>query len=432
MGKASFAHLLDGSGKIQIYVRIDSIGADAYAAWKKLDIGDIVGVTGKVFVTHMGEVSVAADSVTLLAKALLPLPEKFHGLKDNDLRYRQRYVDLIANPEVKETFVARSKIITAIRAYLDKEGFMEVETPILNTVAGGAAARPFVTHHNTLDIDMFMRIAPELYLKRLIVGGFERVYELGRNFRNEGMSVKHNPEFTMLELYAAYCDYNDMMRFTEEIYAAALNSIGAGDTIVYEGTEIDMRRPWRRLTMKEAVKEYAGLDFDAFSSLKEAVAAAKAAGAEVPETADSMGRLMYEVFDSLVESKLIQPTFVTDYPVEVSPLAKKRNDGSGLTYRFEFYIYGREGGNAYSELNDPVDQRKRFEAQARRLRAGDEEAFDTDDDFVTALEYGMPPTGGLGIGIDRLVMLLTNSSSIRDVILFPTMKPLKRGGASGA
>lgn len=432
MGKASFAHLLDGSGKIQIYVRIDSIGADAYAAWKKLDIGDIVGVTGKVFVTHMGEVSVAADSVILLAKALLPLPEKFHGLKDNDLRYRQRYVDLIANPEVKETFVARSKIITAIRAYLDKEGFMEVETPILNTVAGGAAARPFVTHHNTLDIDMFMRIAPELYLKRLIVGGFERVYELGRNFRNEGMSVKHNPEFTMLELYAAYCDYNDMMRFTEEIYAAALNSIGAGDTIVYEGTEIDMRRPWRRLTMKEAVKEYAGLDFDAFSSLEEAVAAAKAAGAEVPETADSMGRLMYEVFDSLVESKLIQPTFVTDYPVEVSPLAKKRNDGSGLTYRFEFYIYGREGGNAYSELNDPVDQRKRFEAQARRLRAGDEEAFDTDDDFVTALEYGMPPTGGLGIGIDRLVMLLTNSSSIRDVILFPTMKPLKRGGASGA
>ena len=426
MGKASFAHILDGSGKIQIYVRVDALGAEEYDAWKKLDIGDIVGVKGKVFVTHKGEVSVAADSVKLLSKALLPLPEKFHGLKDNDLRYRQRYVDLIANPEVKKTFVARSKIITAIRAYLDGEGFMEVETPILNTVAGGASARPFVTHHNTLDIDMYMRIAPELYLKRLIVGGFERVYELGRNFRNEGMSIKHNPEFTMLELYAAYCDYNDMMRFTEDIYSAALKAVGAGDTIVYEGVEIDMRTPWRRLTMKDAVKEYTGLDFDSFSSLEEAKAAALAKGAEVPPTADSMGRLMYEVFDSLVESRLIQPTFITDYPIEVSPLAKKKSDGSNLTYRFEFYIYGREGGNAYSELNDPIDQRKRFEAQAKRLKAGDEEAFVSDEDFVTALEYGMPPTGGLGIGIDRMVMLLTDSSSIRDVILFPTMKPIRK------
>lgn len=429
MGKASFAHILDGSGKIQIYVRIDNIGSEAYDAFKKLDVGDFVGVAGKVFVTHKGEVSVAAESVQLLSKSLLPLPEKFHGLKDNDLRYRQRYVDLIANPEVKETFVARSKIITAIRGYLDGEGFMEVETPILNTVAGGAAARPFVTHHNTLDIDMYMRIAPELYLKRLIVGGFERVYELGRNFRNEGMSVKHNPEFTMMELYAAYCDYNDMMTFTENIYTAAMNAIGLKDTITYEGVEIDMRTPWKRLTMKQAVKEYADLDFDAFGSFDEAKAAAKAKGVELAPTTDSVGRLLYEAFDQLVEAKLIQPTFITDYPIEVSPLAKKRNDGSGLTYRFEFYIYGREGGNAYSELNDPVDQRARFEAQAKRLKAGDEEAVMSDDDFVTALEYGMPPTGGLGIGIDRMIMLLTNSSSIRDVILFPTMKPLRKGNA---
>lgn len=425
MGKASFAHILDGSGRVQLYVKIDAVGADVYEAWKKYDIGDFVGAEGEVFITHKGEVSVAVKAVTLLSKSLLPLPEKFHGLKDNELRYRQRYVDLIANPEVKDTFVARSKIISAIRRYLDGEGFMEVETPILNTVAGGAAARPFVTHHNTLDIDMYMRIAPELYLKRLIVGGFERVYELGRNFRNEGMSVKHNPEFTMMELYAAYCDYNDMMRFTEEIYTAAKNALGLPDVITYEDTEIDLSTPWKRLTMKEAVKEYTGLDFDTFGDLDAAKAAAKRKGAEIGENTDSMGRLLYEVFDSLVEAQLIQPTFIYDYPIEVSPLAKRKKDDKSLTARFEFFIYGREGGNAYSELNDPLDQRSRFEAQAKLKAAGDEEAVAGDDDFVTALEYGMPPTGGLGIGIDRMVMLLTNSSSIRDVILFPTMKPKK-------
>lgn len=425
MGKASFAHILDGKGKLQIYVKIDAVGSDGYDAFKKLDIGDIVGVSGKVFVTHKGEVSVAATEVKLLSKSLLPLPEKFHGLKDNELRYRQRYVDLIANPEVKETFVKRSKIITAIRNYLDGQGFMEVETPILNTVAGGAAARPFITHHNTLDIDMFMRIAPELYLKRLIVGGFERVYELGRNFRNEGMSIKHNPEFTMLELYAAYCDYHDMMRFTEEIYTAAREAVGLPEVISYEGTELNLKTPWTKLTMKEAVKTYTGLDFDAFTSFDEAKRAAVKAGAEVGEATDTMGRLLYDVFDSTVEAKLIQPTFITDYPIEVSPLAKRKKGQPELTARFEFFIYGREGGNAYSELNDPVDQRGRFEAQAKLRAAGDEEAVAGDDDFITALEYGMPPTGGLGIGIDRMIMLLTDSSSIRDVILFPTMKPKK-------
>ncbi len=423
MGKASFAHILDGSGKLQLYVKIDALGEEPYAAFKKLDIGDFVGVAGTVFITHKGEVSVAATEVTLLSKSLLPLPEKFHGLKDNELRYRQRYVDLIANPEVKETFVARSKIISAIRRYLDEQNFMEVETPILNTVAGGAAARPFITHHNTLDIDMYMRIAPELYLKRLIVGGFERVYELGRNFRNEGMSIKHNPEFTMLELYAAYCDYHDMMRITEEIYTAAREAIGLPEVITYEGTEINMKTPWQRFTMKEAVKTFTGLDFDTFKTFGEAKKAAVKAGAEVGENTDTMGRLLYDVFDSLVESELIQPTFITDYPIEVSPLAKRKADDPGLTARFEFFIYGREGGNAYSELNDPVDQRGRFEAQAKLKAAGDEEAVAGDDDFITALEYGMPPTGGLGIGIDRMVMLLTGCSSIRDVILFPTMKP---------
>lgn len=425
MGKASFAHILDGSGKLQLYVKIDALGEEPYAAFKKLDIGDFVGVAGTVFITHKGEVSVAATEVTLLSKSLLPLPEKFHGLKDNELRYRQRYVDLIANPEVKETFVARSKIISAIRRYLDEQNFMEVETPILNTVAGGAAARPFITHHNTLDIDMYMRIAPELYLKRLIVGGFERVYELGRNFRNEGMSIKHNPEFTMLELYAAYCDYHDMMRITEEIYTAAREAIGLPEVITYEGTEINMKTPWQRFTMKEAVKTFTGLDFDTFKTFGEAKKAAVKAGAEVGENTDTMGRLLYDVFDSLVESELIQPTFITDYPIEVSPLAKRKADDPGLTARFEFFIYGREGGNAYSELNDPVDQRGRFEAQAKLKAAGDEEAVVGDDDFITALEYGMPPTGGLGIGIDRMVMLLTGCSSIRDVILFPTMKPKK-------
>lgn len=421
MGKASFAHLLDGAGQIQIYVKIDAVGEGSYAEWKKSDIGDIVGVTGEVFLTHKGEVSVAVREWTLLSKSLQPLPEKWHGLKDNDLRYRQRYVDLIANPEVKDAFIARSKIIKAIRDYLDGEGFLEVETPILNTIAGGAAARPFVTHHNTLNIDMFMRIAPELYLKRLIVGGFDRVYELGRMFRNEGMDVKHNPEFTMMELYQAYADYNDMMTLTENIYSAALKALGKGNKITYQGTEIDLTTPWQRLTMKDAVKKYTGLDFDHLT-VEEAAAAAKAKGVDVSGKT-TKGELMYAAFDELVESRLIQPVFITDYPVEVSPLAKRRSDDKSLTYRFEFFIFAREMGNAYSELNDPVDQRARFEAQAALRAKGDEEAQMSDDDFVTALEYGMPPTGGLGIGLDRMIMLLTDNASIRDVILFPTMKP---------
>ncbi len=422
MGKASFGHVLDRSGKIQIYVKSDNLGAEKYDAFKKqIDIGDIIGVTGEVFVTHRGEVSVAVKSLTLLSKALLPLPEKWHGLKDNDLRYRKRYLDLIVNDDVKDTFIKRSKIISAIRSYLDADGFLEVETPILNTVAGGAAARPFVTHHNTLDLDMYMRIAPELYLKRLIVGGLERVYELGRNFRNEGMDIKHNPEFTMMELYQAYGDYETMMTRTEDIYRAAAHAIGLGDKIMYQGKEIDISTPWRRVTMRDIVKEVTGVDFMALDKAQ-AQAEIVRLGLEL-EGDKNAAECMYVAFDKLVESTLIQPTFVTGYPIEVSPLAK-RSDG-GLTYRFEFFINGWEGGNAYSELNDPIDQAKRFEMQRQMAKRGDEDAQAADDDFVEALEYGMPPTGGLGIGIDRMVMLLTDSASIRDVILFPTMKPRK-------
>lgn len=423
MGKASFAHILDGEGQLQLYLKVDALG-EKYADFKKYDIGDIVGAEGEVFVTHKGEVSVAVSDIKLLSKSLLPLPEKWHGLKDNDLRYRRRYVDLIANPDVRDTFKKRAKIISAIRNVLDGEGFIEVETPILNTVAGGASARPFVTHHNTLNLDMYMRIAPELYLKRLVVGGMEKVYELGRMFRNEGMDVKHNPEFTMMELYAAYCDFNDMMDITERIYAAVLKAVGAGDKIVYQGTEIDMSFPWKRITMKEAVKEYAGIDFGGMS-LAKAKKAAKDKGVELDEKADSLGRVLYETFDQLVEKQLIQPTFVTEYPIEVSPLAKREKDNPDMTYRFELFMNGMEMGNAYSELNDPIDQKGRFGAQALLKAKGDEEAQDADDDFVTALEYGLPPTGGLGLGIDRMVMLLTDSSSIRDVLLFPTMKPRK-------
>ena len=423
MGKASFAHILDRSGQIQIYVKRDNLGEEKYDFFKKqLDIGDIIGVKGDVFVTHRGEVSVAVKELTLLSKSLTPLPEKWHGLKDNDLRYRKRYLDLIVNEPVKDTFVKRSKIITAIRNYLDGEDFIEVETPILNTVAGGAAARPFVTHHNTLNLDMFMRIAPELYLKRLIVGGLERVYELGRNFRNEGMDIKHNPEFTMMELYQAYGNYEDMMTRTEEIYSAAAKAIGLGDKINYQGREIDISTPWRRVTMREIVKEVTGVDFMALTA-EQAREELKKRDVEC-EGEKNAAECMYLAFDKLVESTLIQPTFVTGYPVEVSPLAKR--SGDGLTYRFEFFINGWEGGNAYSELNDPVDQAERFELQRKMKSAGNEEAQDGDDDFVEALEYGMPPTGGLGIGIDRLVMLLTDSASIRDVILFPTMKPKKK------
>ncbi len=426
MGKASFAHLLDGKGRIQLYVRVDELGAEAYDAFKKTDIGDILGVEGEVFVTHKGEVSVKVKTAELLGKSLLPLPEKFHGLKDNDLRYRQRYVDLIVNPEVKEVFSARSKIIAAVRNTLNEQGFTEVETPILNTIAGGASARPFITHHNTLNLDMYMRIAPELYLKRLIVGGFDRVYEIGRMFRNEGMDVKHNPEFTMMELYQSYADYTDMMALTERIFAAAAKAVGKGDKISYQGTEIDLATPWERLTMIDAVKKYTGLDFNELTD-QTAAEAARKIGVQIDPKKASWGNVLYETFDQKVEEQLIQPVFITDYPVEVSPLAKKIPSDPRLTYRFEFFIYAREMGNAYSELNDPIDQKERFMRQAALRAGGDEEAQPSDDDFVTALEYGMPPTGGLGIGIDRMIMLLCDCASIRDVILFPTMKPKNNG-----
>ena len=423
MGKASFAHIMDVSGRVQIYVKRDNLGEEKYDFFKKqLDIGDMIGVKGSVFVTHRGEVSVAVDELTLLSKSLTPLPEKWHGLKDNDLRYRKRYLDLIVNGEVKDTFIKRSKIISAVRKFLDSQGFIEVETPILNTVAGGAAARPFITHHNTLDLEMYMRIAPELYLKRLIVGGLERVYELGRCFRNEGMDIKHNPEFTMMELYQAYGDYTDMMERTEQIYTEAAKAIGLGNKITYQGREIDISTPWRRVTMRDAVKEVTGVDFMSLSDA-EANAALEKLGLD-PEGKKNAAECMYVAFDKLVESTLIQPTFITGYPVEVSPLAKK--SGDGLTYRFEFFINGWEGGNAYSELNDPIDQAQRFDTQRKMAKQGSEDAQAADDDFVEALEYGMPPTGGLGIGIDRMVMLLTDSASIRDVILFPTMKPRGR------
>ncbi len=425
MGKASFAHILDGKGKIQLYVSVNDLGADAYAEFKKSDIGDIFGVKGLVFKTRTGEVSIHTQSVQLLSKSLLPLPEKWHGLKDNDLRYRQRYVDLIVNPQVKEAFRTRAAILNAIRNLLDGKGFTEVETPTLNTIVGGANARPFVTHHNTLDIDMFMRIAPELYLKRLIVGGFDKVYEIGKMFRNEGMDIKHNPEFTMMELYSAYDNYHDMMDITEEIFTAALKATGKGDTIVYQGTEINMKAPWERLTMLQAIEKYVGINFDKMSA-EEAYEAAVAKGVGLDESKKSWGNIVYETFDQLVESQLIQPVFICDYPVEVSPLTKRSNEDPRMTYRFEFFIYAREMGNAYSELNDPIDQKERFEKQVALRDKGDDEAQMMDEDYVTALEYGLPPTGGLGIGIDRMVMLLTDSASIRDVILFPTMKPIKK------
>ena len=424
MGKASFAHILDSKGKIQIYVKVDNLGVDPYADFKKLDIGDIVGVTGFVFMTHKGEVSVTATEIKLLSKSLLPLPEKWHGLKDNDLRYRQRYVDLIVNPQVKENFVVRAKIIKAIRDLLDSKGFVEVETPILNTIVGGANARPFITHHNTLDIDMDMRIAPELYLKRLIVGGFDKVYEIGRMFRNEGMDVKHNPEFTMMELYSAFDDYHDMMDITEEIFTAALTATGKGNKITYQGVEIDLTTPWERLTMLQAIKKYTGIDYDKMSA-QEAKATAEANGVELGDKT-AWGEIVFETFDQLVESQLIQPVFICDYPVEVSPLTKRSNEDPRMTYRFEFFMFAREMGNAYSELNDPIDQKARFMRQVALRDKGDDEAQMMDEDYVNALEYGLAPTGGLGSGIDRMVMLLTDSASIRDVLLFPTMKPIKK------
>lgn len=421
MGKSSFCDLHDRYGKIQLFFRINDLGEEAYDEFKKLDIGDIIGVKGTVFKTRMGEISVRVSEYTLLSKSLRPLPEKFHGLKDTDTRYRQRYLDLIVNPEVRNTFILRSKIISSIRNFLNDRGFLEVDTPILNTIPGGAAARPFITHHNTLDIDLYLRIAPELYLKRLIVGGLEKVYEMGRMFRNEGISVKHNPEFTLLELYEAYTDYKGMMELTESLFTHAAKEVLGTLEIEYQGQKIDLSLPWARLTMTEAVKKYTGLDFEAIS-LDEAVLAAKEKGLELNGQL-SKGEIMNLFFEEFVEQNLIQPTFIMDYPVEVSPLTKRKPDKPELTERFELFIYGREMANAYSELNDPIDQKERFLAQVKKREQGDEEANMMDEDYIVSLEHGLPPTGGLGIGIDRLVMLFTNSYSIRDVLLFPTMKP---------
>lgn len=425
MGKANFIDVQDRNGRIQVYVRMNDIGEDEYKEFKKWDIGDIVEVKGFVFKTRTGEISVHAKEIRLLSKSLLPLPEKFHGLQDTDTRYRKRYLDMIMNPDVKDTFIKRSKIISSIRKYLDNLGFVEVETPILNTIAGGAAARPFITHHNTLDMDMYLRIATELYLKRLIVGGMERVYEIGRNFRNEGMDVRHNPEFTCMELYQAFTDYHGMMDIAESLIRNAANEVCDSLHIVFNGTEIDLETPFARLTMVDAVKQYSGIDFAEFMSDNEkAVEIAKEKGIEIQPGKATWGDVLNSFFEEFVEKNLIQPTFIMDYPVEVSPLTKRKPDCPVLTERFELFILGGEYGNAYSELNDPIDQMGRFEAQMKLREAGDDEANMIDYDFVTALEYGMPPTGGLGIGIDRLVMLLTDSYSIRDVLLFPTMKPL--------
>ena len=425
MGKASFMHLLDRDGKLQVYVKRDDVGTDEYADFKKYDIGDIVGVVGFVFRTQTGEVSVHAKTIVLLSKSLLPLPEKFHGLKDQDLRYRQRYVDLIVNPEVKRNFVIRSQFIKFLRNYLDGMNYIEVETPVLNTIAGGAAARPFITHHNTLDIDMYMRIATELPLKRLIVGGMDRVYEVGRIFRNEGMDPKHNPEFTTVEMYQAYADFHDMMDIAEGILSGAAKAIHGTYTLEWLGETVDLTPGWRRLTMVDAVREYVGIDFGAITDDAEAVAAAKAKGVELAPAAEkTWGNALYACFDQKVEEKLVQPTFITMYPVEVSPLTKRSPADPRLTERFELFICRSELANAYSELNDPLDQRERFVKQAEQRQRGDDETEMLDEDFLTALEYGMPPTGGMGMGIDRCVMLMTGADTIRDVLLFPTMKPL--------
>ena len=421
-GKASFANLQDPSGVIQIYGRLNDLEEKKYQWFEKLDIGDIVGAEGTVFKTRRGEITVSLTDFTMLSKSLRPLPEKWHGLKDVDLRYRQRYVDLTVNPDVRTTFVLRSRIIKEIRNYLDNLGFLEVETPMMQPIAGGAAARPFVTHHNALDMSLFLRIAPELYLKRLLVGGFDRVYEINRNFRNEGISTKHNPEFTMLELYQAYADYEDMMELTENLVSTVTYRVLGSTSVTYEDQEINLAAPWTRLPMLEAVKKYSDLDFSNITTDEQARIEAKNIGVEV-EAKDTWGSVLNKVFEEKVEPKLIQPTFILDYPVEISPLAKRKDDQPGLTYRFELFIYGREMANAFSELNDPIDQRQRFQKQLEKRAAGDDEAHMMDEDYIQALEYGMPPAGGLGIGIDRLIMLLTNSSSIRDVILFPLMRP---------
>ena len=423
MGKASFCHIQDMQGKIQSYVSINDLGEENYSEFKTYDIGDIIGITGFVFKTRTEEISVHAKKVVLLTKSLRPLPEKFHGLKDTELRYRQRYVDLIMNPEVKETFLLRTKIIKEIRRILDSKGYTEVDTPILNTIAGGAAARPFITHHNTLDMDMYLRIANELYLKRLIVGGFDKVYEMGRMFRNEGISIKHNPEFTNIELYSAYEDYNDMMNITEEIISTVAQNVLGTTKITYQGTPIDLTPGWKRITMIDSIKEVTGIDFNTINSDEEACEVIRKLGIDF-EGKITRGEAINLVFEEKVEETLIQPTFIYDYPIEICPLTKKKPSDPRLTERFEIFIGGREYGNAYSELNDPIDQYERFLDQVRQKNEGNEEANDMDEDFVQALEYGMPPTGGLGIGVDRLIMLLTDSASIRDVLLFPTMKPL--------
>ena len=423
MGKASFVHLYDGEGQIQLYVRRDEVGEEDYADFKKWDIGDLIGVEGFVFRTQTGEISVHAKAIKLLSKSLLPLPEKFHGLKDQETRYRQRYVDLIVNPEVKDTFVKRSRILKELRSYLDERGFLEVDTPILVPLEIGASARSFATHHNTLDMDMYLRIETELYLKRLIVGGMNRVYEVGRIFRNEGMDPKHNPEFTTIELYQAYIDYEALMDLVEDMYSTLTKKICGDTKITYQGTEIDMGK-WTRMTMAEAVKKYAGVDYYDWKTDEDARAAAKEKHVEIPADA-TKGTVLVEFFDAYVEEHLIQPTFIYDYPVENSPLAKRKPSDPAFTERFEYFINATEFGNAFSELNDPIDQRERFEKQvAAKHKEDPSSKSEVDYDFVTALEYGMPPTGGLGFGIDRLVMLLTDSASIRDVLLFPTMKPI--------
>ena len=422
MGKASFAKLLDTDGNMQFYIRRDDVGEDVYAGFKKMDIGDVVCVKGKVFKTKTGEISIHTEEITLLAKCLKPLPEKFHGLTDMDLRYRQRYLDMVVNPEVKDVFRKRSKIITALRTFLESRGFMEVETPVLHTQAGGAAARPFITHHNTLDIDMYLRIALELHLKRLIVGGFDRVYEIGRVFRNEGMDTKHNPEFTMLELYQAFTDFHGMMDITEDMFRYVARAVNGTAIVQYGDVTIDLEKPFERLSMVEAVKKYSGVDFDQIHSLEEARAVADERKIHY-EQRHQKGDILNLFFDEYVEEHLVQPTFIYGHPVEISPLAKKMPNNPAYTERFEVFILGREHGNAFSELNDPIDQRQRFEAQAALKAQGDEEAQGVDEDFLNALEIGMPPTGGLGVGVDRLVMLITGAQSIRDVLLFPTMKP---------
>ncbi|AYA98831.1 lysine--tRNA ligase [Lachnoanaerobaculum umeaense] len=430
MGKASFCHVQDLKGRIQAYVARDSVGEDEYKAFKKLDIGDIVGVTGEVFKTQTGEISLHATKVELLSKSLKPLPEKFHGLTDTDTRYRQRYVDLIMNEDVKDTFIKRSKIITEIRKFLDGQGFMEVETPMLVSNAGGAAARPFNTHFNALNEDVKLRISLELYLKRLIVGGLERVYEIGRVFRNEGVDTRHNPEFTLMELYQAYTDYHGMMDLTENMFRYLAETVCGTTTIPYAEAMIDLGKPFERITMVEAIKKYSGIDFDQIETTEEAKAIAKEKGIEFEER-HLRGDIINLFFEEFVEDKLIQPTFVMDHPIEVSPLTKKKPSDPRYVERFELFIYGREMANAYSELNDPIDQRERFLAQEEAFAAGDEEANHTDEDFLNALEIGMPPTGGIGYGIDRLVMLLTNSPAIRDVLLFPTMKSLDKPANAG-